>query len=104
MAVILIRWVPPSDPRRPPGAGVAVTAVVLFPPEIKRRLATIEAATRHALDLARRVALTGLPHPAELERLSCTVEIRSDCLAPRGEPFLITEEGIRVWLQKTGDG
>jgi hypothetical protein len=102
--VLLIRWATPSDPRHPSPAGVSVTATVLFPPEVKRRLATIEAATRHALDLARRAAAAGLPQPLNLDRLSCTIEIQSDDLVPPGEPSLITDEGTRVWLERTGDG
>lgn len=72
---------------------------MLFPPEVKRRLATIEAATRHALDLARRAAVAALPQPFDLDSLSCTVEIQSDDLTPPGAPHLITGEGTRVWLE-----
>jgi hypothetical protein len=101
--VLLIRWATPSDPRQPPPAGISVTVTVLFPPEVKRRLATIEAATRHALDLARHAA-ANLPQPLHLDRLICTIEVQSDDLVPSGEPSLITDEGTRVWLQRTVDG
>jgi len=103
--VLLIRWATPSDPRHPPvPAELGLTAAVLFPPEVKRRLATIEAATRHALDLARQAAAAAGPSLLDLDRLSCTVEIQSDDLPPPGEPSLITCEGTRVWLERTGDG
>ena len=85
-------------------AGVTVTAAVLFPPEVKRRLATIEAATRHALDLARQAAARRLPRPLDLDRLICTIEVTSDDLLPPGEPSLTTDEGSRVWLEETGQG
>jgi hypothetical protein len=97
--VLLIRWATPSDPRHPSAAGISVTVTVLFPPEVKRRLATIEAATRHALDLARRAAAASLSQPLNLDRLIYTIEIQSDDLIPPGEPSLITNEGTRVWLE-----
>jgi hypothetical protein len=100
--VLLIRWVIPSNPSLPFAAEIGVTAAVLFPSAVKRRLATIEAATGHALDLARRAAAVGLPHPLDLDRLICTVEVQSDDQAPPGEPSLITDEGTRVWLKRTG--
>ena len=102
--MLLIRWAAPSDPRDPSPAGISVTATVLFPPEVKRRLATIEAATRHALDLARQAAAAGPAPQLELERLGCTLEIQSDDLPPPGEHSLITGEGARVWLEITGGG
>ena len=82
---------------------MSVTATVLFPPEVKRRLCTIEGATRHALDLARQAA-AGLPHSFYFGRMACTVEVPSDDLVPSGEPALITDEGSRVWLERTGQG
>jgi hypothetical protein len=102
--VLLIRWATPPDLRHPSRPGISATAIVLFPAEVKRRLGTIEGATRHALDLARRAAAAALPQPLDLEGLSCTVEIQSDDLAPPGEPYLITDEGTQVWLERTGDG
>jgi hypothetical protein len=102
--VLLIRWAIPSDPRHPSPAGISVTVTVLFPPEVKRRLATIEAATRHALDLARQAAAAAVPPLLDLDRLGCTVEIQSDELVPPGEPSLITDEGTRLWLERNGDG
>ena len=102
--MLVIGWDIPSNPRRPYPAGISVSVTVLFPPEVKRRLATIEAATRHALDLARQAAVAAVPPLLDLDRLDCTVEIQSDELAPPGEPSLITSEGTRVWLEKTGDG
>lgn len=79
-------------------------ATVLFPPEVKRRLATIEAATRHALDLARRAVAAAQAPSFDLDGLSCTIEIQSDDLPPSAEPSLITDDGARVWLERTGDG
>ena len=102
--MLLIRWEGPSDRQNAsPPAGITVTAAVLFPPEVKRRLATIEAATRHALELARQAAALGLPRPPDLDRLICTIEVRSDEALPSGEPSLTTDEGTRVWLEKTGE-
>lgn len=102
--MLLIRWATPSDPRHPSPAGISVTATVLFPPEVKRRLATVEAATRHALDLARQAVATGPAPQLDLEGLNCTVVIQSDDLPPPGEPSLIISEGVRVWLEVTGRG
>jgi hypothetical protein len=91
--VVLIRWTIPS------GSGIRVTAAVLFPPEVKRRLSTIEAATRHALDLAGQAVARSLPFSLELDRLTCTVEVQEDDPLPFGEPILTTDEGTRVWLK-----
>lgn len=102
--MLLIRWAAPSGPCHPVRAGISLTVTVLFPPEVKRRLATIEGATRHALDLAHRAAATAGPASLDLDRLSCTVEIQSDDLPPAGEPALITLEGTQVWLERAGDG
>ena len=100
--MLLIRWTTSPDQSNASPAGITVTVAVLFPPEVKRRLATIEAATRHALDLARQAIARGLPRPLDLDRLICTIEVRSDDPLPPGEPSLITEEGSRVWLERTG--
>lgn len=101
--MFLIRWVTSSDPSSSASAGIRFTATVLFPREVKRRLGTIEAATRHALDLARQAVSASLPCAVvDWDRQICTVEVQSDDLPISGEPSLTTDEGTRVWLERTG--
>jgi hypothetical protein len=102
--VFLIHW--PSQPEMegPLPRGTRITVAVLFPPEVKRRLATIEAATRHALDLARNAIARTSSRPGDLNRLTCTVEVTRDDLFPPGRLYLRTEDGTELWLEEVEQG
>ena len=52
--MIQVRFTSEPDPRHN-GAQIRFAAVVLYPPEVKRQMATLEAATARALELARQI-------------------------------------------------
>lgn len=62
-----------------------ILAVILYPPEVKRQLATLEAATARALELAGQKIQRDLYRPPRLEALRCTVEVIDFDLRPSRE-------------------
>jgi hypothetical protein len=96
--MILVRWTGVADPQRPLSGGTRITVAVVFVPEIKRQLATLEATTQRALELGRQVVERALPQPPDLGALRCAVEVSGDELQPLGRPVLTTADGTRVWL------
>jgi hypothetical protein len=59
-----------------------IVAVVLFPIEVKRQLATLEAATVRAIELAAQKIQRDLYRPPKLEVLECSVEVIDFDLRP----------------------
>jgi hypothetical protein len=94
--VILVRWTGAAGPRRPLSGGPRITVAVVFTPEVKRHLATLEATTQRALELGRQVVERTLPHPPDLGALSCAVEVMGDELQPLHRPDLTTTDGTRL--------
>ena len=87
-----------ADLKRPLSGGMRITVAVVFTPEIKRQLATLEATTQRALELGRQVVESALPHALDLRALECAIEVTGDELQPLGRPDLTTADGTRVWL------
>ena len=96
--VILIRWTGSGGLRHPISGGMRITVAVVFTPEVKRQLATLEATTQRALDVGRQIVERTLTHPPDLSTLRCAVEVTGDELQPSGPPDLTTADGTRVWL------
>ena len=96
--MILVHWTDAADPQRPLPGGTRITVAVVFTPEVKRQLATLEATTQRALDVGRQIAERTLTHPPDLSTLRCAVEVTGDELQPSGPPDLTTADGTRVWL------
>ena len=74
------------------------SVVVLFPPEVKRQLATLEAATARAVELARQVIHRRCYRPPDLNALTCTVEVTPFDLDPFTDAAWTLEDGTKVWL------
>jgi hypothetical protein len=87
-----------ADPQQPLSVGVRIAAAVVFTPEVKRQLATLETASQRALELGRQVVERTLPHSPDLRTLQCAIEVTGDELQPSGRPDLTTADGTRVWL------
>jgi hypothetical protein len=73
-------------------------AVVLYPVEVKRQLATLETATARALELAREIIQRDLFRPPKLEALRCSVEVIEFDLRPFWEVAWTLEDGTKVWI------
>ena len=70
-----------------------VVAVVLYPIEVKRQLATLEAATARAIELARQKIQRALAMPPNLETLKCSVEVLEFDLRPFWDVATTLEDG-----------
>jgi hypothetical protein len=75
-----------------------IVAVVLYPTEVKRQLATLEAATARALELARDVIQRDLFRPPKVKALQCSVEVVEFDLRPFSEVATTLEDGTKVWI------
>lgn len=87
-----------ADLKRPLLGEARITVAVVFTPEVKRQLATLEATTQRALELGHQMVESALPHALDLRALECAIEVTGDELQPLGRPNLITADGTRVWL------
>jgi hypothetical protein len=87
---------------RPPGRwradGTRIAVVILYPIEVKRRLATLEAASARALELAREIIQRDLFRPPVLEALKCSVEVIEFDLRPFWEVAWTLEDGTKLWI------
>jgi hypothetical protein len=95
--VIQVRFTSEPDPRNS-GAQIRFAVVVLYPPGIKRQLATLEAASARAVDLARQLIHRQCYRPPDLNTLTCNVEITMFDLRPFSEVAWIQEDGTKVWI------
>jgi hypothetical protein len=95
--VIQVRFTSQPDPRNH-GAQIRFAVVILYPPEVKRQLATLEAATRRAIDLTREIICRECYHPPDLGALACNVEVTMFDLRPFREVAWIQEDGTEVWI------
>ena len=72
--VLLVRFTSDLDPRNN-GAQIRFTAVIHYPPDVKRRLATLEVAKARAVELARQIIHRRCYRPPDLDTLACNVEV-----------------------------
>ena len=77
---------------------IQYAAVVLYPPEVKRQLATLEAATARAVDLARQIIQRRCYRPPDLDTLTCSVEVTMFDLRPFRDVAWTLEDGTKVFL------
>ena len=96
--MILSRWTCLGGPRHPISGGMRITVAVVFTPEIKRQLATLEATIQRALELGRQIVERTLPPSPNLSAFTCTVEVTGDDLRPLRPPDLTAADGTQVWL------
>jgi hypothetical protein len=77
------------------------TVAVLYPLEVKRRLVTVDPAKGRAVKLAREIIQRRCYRPADLDTLTCTVEVTLFDLRPSADVAWVLEDGIKVFLTKS---
>jgi hypothetical protein len=77
---------------------IQFVAVVLYRPDVKRQLATLEAATVRAVELAREIIKRQAYRPPDVDTLTCTVEVTLFDLRPFRDVAWIQEDGAKVWI------
>ena len=73
-------------------------AVILYPLPVKRQLATLEAASARAIELARATIQRRCYRPPDLDTLTCTVEVTMFDLRPFTDVAWIQDDGTKVFL------
>ena len=98
--VLMVRFTSDLDPLQPrlQSEQTRFSVVVLYPPEVKRQLATLEPATARAIDLARQIIQRQCHRPPDLDTLQCTVEVTRFDLRPFREAAWTLEDGTKVWI------
>jgi hypothetical protein len=96
--VIQVVFESAPDLKRPWKRQTRLVAVVLYPLEVKRRLATVETAKARALELARQIIERDCFRPPILEKLNCQVEVTHYDLRPLQRPHWVLDDGTKVWL------
>jgi hypothetical protein len=77
---------------------IRYAAVILYPLEVKRQLATLEAATGRAIELARQIITRRCYRLPDLDALACTAEVTRFDLRPFTDVAWIQEDGTKVFL------
>jgi hypothetical protein len=77
---------------------IRYAGVVLFPPEVKRRLATLEAAGARSMELARQIIQRRCYRPPDLDALTCTAVVTMFDLRPFTDVPWIQDDGTKVFL------
>jgi hypothetical protein len=77
---------------------IRYAVVILYPLEAKRQLATLEAATVRAIELARQIITRRCYRPPDLDALTCNVEVTMFDLRPFTDVAWIQEDGTKVFL------
>lgn len=95
--VVQVRFTSESGPRNH-GVQIRFAAVVLYPPDVKRQLATLEAAKANAVELARAIIQRRCYRPPDLDTLACTVEVTLFDLRPFRDVAWIQEDGTKVFI------
>jgi hypothetical protein len=95
--VLQVRFTSEPDPRNH-GAQIRFAAVVLYPLEVKRHLATLDAASARAVQLARQIIQRRGYLPPDLDTLACNVEVTMFDLRPFRQVAWIQEDGTEVWI------
>jgi hypothetical protein len=75
-----------------------MAAVVLYPPEVKRQLATLETAGARALELARDIIRRDCCRPPNLDAVVCAVEVTQFDLRTFREAAWVQEGATKVWV------
>jgi hypothetical protein len=96
--VIRITFESNPDPDHPWKRQTRIVAVILYPIEVKRQLATVDNAKACAVELARQIIERDCFRPPILEALNCSVEVTLYHLRPLQRPHWILEDGTKVWL------
>jgi hypothetical protein len=97
--VLEVRFTAEGNPERPwKGGQIRLAAVVLYPLEVKRWLATVEAAKARAVELARQLIERDCFRPPGLEALTCSVEVTLYDPRPLQRPHWMLDDGTKVWL------
>jgi hypothetical protein len=95
--VIQVRFTSESDPRNH-GAQIRFAAAILYPLEVKRQLATLEAASARAIELARAIIHRRCHRPPDLDTLTCTAEVIMFDLRPFTDVAWTLEDGTKMFL------
>jgi hypothetical protein len=95
--VLLVRFTSEPDPRNH-GAQIRFAVVILYPPDVKRQLATLENATRRAIELAREIITRRCYQSPDLDTLACDVEVTMFDLSPFREVAWVLEDGTKVFI------
>jgi hypothetical protein len=77
---------------------VRFAVAVLYSLEVKRQLATLEAATARAIELARQIIQRRCYQPPDLGALTCAVEVTRFDLRPFAEVGWTLDDGTKVFL------
>ena len=77
---------------------IRYAAVILYPLPVKRQLATLEAASARAIELARQIIQRQCYRPPDLDALKCTVEVTLFDLRPFRDVAWTLEDGTKVWI------
>ena len=75
-----------------------IVAVVLYPIEVKRQLATPNRAKARAVELGRQKIQRDLFRPPKLEALQCSVGVIEFDMRPFREVAWTLEDGTKVWI------
>ena len=94
--VLLVRFTTEPDPRY--DGQIHFSVVVLYPLKVKRQLATLEAATCRAIELARQIITRRCYRPPDLDALTCTAEVTMFDLRPFTDVAWIQDDGTKVFL------
>ena len=73
-------------------------ALSLYPPAVKRQLATVNNAKTRITELARQKIQRALVMPPKLDALQCSVQVIEFDLRPFREVATTLEDGTKVWL------
>lgn len=77
---------------------IRYAAVILYPLPVKRQLATLEAASARAIELARQIIQRQAYHPPDLDTLACTAEVTMFDLRPFTDVAWKLDDGTKVFL------
>ena len=87
------------DPKKPWNTRrTRLAAVVLYPLEVKRKLATVDTAKARAIKLAGELIERCCHRPPRLEALRCSAEVVEFDLQPFGPARWSLEDGTKVWI------
>ena len=98
--VLLVRFTSDLDPLQPrlQSEQRRFAVVVLYSLAVRRRLATLEAATARAIELAREIIQRDCCRPPNLDSLTCSVEVTMFDLRPFADVAWTLEDGTKVFL------
>ena len=83
---------------RAPARGSSKRGLELFPPEVKRQLTTLEAATGRAIGLSRQIIQRRCYRPPDLDAVACIAEVTMFDLRPFTDVAWTLGDGTKVWI------